>query len=169
MHSKSLSEVRPWLTRHPNVNKWINSPDSLIFSKFDRHILKSRTVLFPATFVSTSEKIGVGLKKQAANFYFNFTWRRVVQYSCFDFFTRAKWRYFQLFWLWNTYLTYRTRHAATHVHFEIRKMLNFPSIYSRDWNICAEYDLWGRLPLTGALNLTGTRKSIHLKAVFMAV
>ena len=30
-------------------------------------------MLLPATFISTSEKIGVGLEKQAANFYFNFT------------------------------------------------------------------------------------------------
>ena len=37
-------------------------------------------------------------------------------------------------------------------------MLNFPSKCSRDWNICAVYDLRGRLPLTGALTLTGTRK-----------
>ena len=27
---------------------------------------------------------------------------------------------------------------------EIHKMLNFPSICSGDWNICAEYDLRGR-------------------------
>ena len=48
---------------------------------------KNRTILFPKPFISTSEKIGVGLKKQAAIFYFNFTRRRVhvVQYSCFDF------------------------------------------------------------------------------------
>ena len=32
-------------------------------------------MLFPATFIFTSEKIGAGLKKQAANFYFNFTRR----------------------------------------------------------------------------------------------
>ena len=45
-------------------------------------------MLFPTTFISASEKIGVGLKKKhAANFYFNFTRRRVVQYSCFDLFT----------------------------------------------------------------------------------
>ena len=94
----------PWLTRHPNVNKWINSQDLLIFSKFHGHILKNQTMLF-RTFISASEKTGVGLKKQAANFYFNFTQRRVVQYSCFDFFTSAKWRYFQLSWLWNTYLS----------------------------------------------------------------
>ena len=34
-------------------------------------------MLFSTTFISASEKIGVGLKKQAANFYFNFTRRRV--------------------------------------------------------------------------------------------
>ena len=32
-------------------------------------------MLFPTTFISASEKIGVGLKKQAANFLFNFTLR----------------------------------------------------------------------------------------------
>ena len=31
-------------------------------------------------------------------------------------------------------------------------MLNFPSFCSGDWNICAKYDLWGRLPLTGGIN-----------------
>ena len=42
-------------------------------------------MLFPTIFISASEKIGVGLKK-AADFYFNFTRRRVVRYSCFDFY-----------------------------------------------------------------------------------
>ena len=42
------------------------------------------------------------------------------------FFTSAKWRYCQLSWLWNTYLTYQIRRSATHVHFEIHKQLNFP-------------------------------------------
>ena len=50
------------------------------------HILKNQTMLFPATFISLSVKIGVGLEKQTANFYFNFTRRWVAQYSCFDFF-----------------------------------------------------------------------------------
>ena len=47
-------------------------------------------MLFPATFISASEKIGVDLKKQAANLYFNFIRRKVVQYSCLDFFPIAK-------------------------------------------------------------------------------
>ena len=88
------ASFRPWLTRHPNVNKRVSSPDLLIFRQFHRHILKNRTVLFPVTFISTSEKTGVGLEKQAANFYFNFTWRRVVRYSCFYFFFNAKWMFF---------------------------------------------------------------------------
>ena len=67
------------------------------------------------------------------------------------------------------YLTYQIRRTATHVNFEIHKMLNFLSICSRDWNICNDYDLRDRLPLTGALTLMGTRKPIHHKAIFMAV
>ena len=43
-------------------------------------------MLFSATVTTTSEKIGVGLEKQAANFYFSFTRRWVVRYSCLDFF-----------------------------------------------------------------------------------
>ena len=38
----------------------------MIFSQFHRHILKYGTMLFPTTFISMSEKIGVGLKKQVA-------------------------------------------------------------------------------------------------------
>ena len=73
--------------RHPNVNKRVSSPDLLIFSQFHRHIFKNRAMLCPTTFISMSEKIGVGLKKKtAANFYFNFIWRKVVHYSCSDFF-----------------------------------------------------------------------------------
>ena len=56
------------------------------FHQFHKHLLKNRTMLFPATFISTSKKIGMGLEKQAAIFYFNFTRRWVVRYSCFDFF-----------------------------------------------------------------------------------
>ena len=44
-------------------------------------------MLFPTTFISTLEKIGVGLEKQAANFLFQFhPETRVVRYSCFYFF-----------------------------------------------------------------------------------
>ena len=85
-----------------------------------------------------------------------FTWRKVVQYSCFDLFSSAEWRYFQLSGLWNTCLKHQTRRTATYVYVEIQKMLNFPSICSVDWNICAEYDLRGRLPLTETLTLMGT-------------
>ena len=56
MHSKSLREL-------PNVNKRVSSPNLLILSQFHKHILKTRTMLFPTTFISASEKIGVGLKK----------------------------------------------------------------------------------------------------------
>ena len=86
------ASFRLWLTRHPNVNKRVISPDLLIFRQFHRHILKNRTMLFPTTFISTSEKIGVGLEKQEAIFYFSFTRRWVVRYSCFDFFSSAIWR-----------------------------------------------------------------------------
>ena len=115
-------------------------------------------MLFPTTFISTSEKIGVGLEKQAAIFCFSFTRRWVVRYSCFDFFSSAVWSYFQLSGLWNTYLPYQIRHTATYIYVEMHKMLNFQSICSGDWNICAKYDLQGQLPLTGALTLIGTRK-----------
>ena len=58
-------------------------------------------MLFPTAFISAPEKMSVGLKnkkqnktkkkkkkkkKKASNFWFDFTWRRVVRYSCFDFF-----------------------------------------------------------------------------------
>ena len=121
-----------------------------IFHPFHRHILKNRTVLFPTTFISTSEKIGMSLEEQAAIFYFSFTWRWVVRFSSFDFFSSAIWRYFQLSGLWNTYLIYQIRCTATYIYDEIHKMLNFPSICSGDWNICAEYDLRGRYPYGGS-------------------
>ena len=66
------ANFRPCLTRHPNVNKRINFPDLLTFSNIHRHILKNRTMLFTTNFISASEKIGAGLKKQAANFLFPF-------------------------------------------------------------------------------------------------
>ena len=116
-------------------------------------------MLFPKTFISASEKIDVGLEKQAVNFYFNFTQRRVVRYSCFDFFSCANWRYFQLSGLLNTYLSYQIRCTATYVHVEIHKILNFPGICCGDWNICAEYDLRGRQPLTVGINPYGDKKT----------
>ena len=57
------ANFRPWLTRHPYVNKRISSPDLLMCRQFHRHNLKNQTMLFPATFITTSEKIGVGLEK----------------------------------------------------------------------------------------------------------
>ena len=72
MYSKSLRELPAMTKRHSYVNKRISSPDLLILSQFQRHILKNRTLLFPKTSISASEKTGVGLKKQEANFYFNF-------------------------------------------------------------------------------------------------
>ena len=47
-------------------------------------------MLFPTTFISASEKTGLGLKKQAANFYFTFIHRMAIRYSCFDFFILVK-------------------------------------------------------------------------------
>ena len=38
------ANFRSWLTRHPNVNKRMHSPDLLIFNKFHRHILNKRAV-----------------------------------------------------------------------------------------------------------------------------
>ena len=72
------------LWENPNVNKRVSS-DLLIFGQFLRHSLKNRTKLYPTTSISVSEKIGMVFKKQAANFYFSFTWR-----SCVDFFFSAK-------------------------------------------------------------------------------
>ena len=153
------ANFRLWLTRHTNVNKRVSSPDLLIFRQFHRHILKKSDNAVPNNFhFYAREKIGVGLEKQAAIFHFSFTRRWEVWYSCFDFFSSAIWRCFQLSGLWNTHLTYQIRCIATYIYVEIHKMLNFPSICSGDWNICAEYDLRGRLPLTGALTLMWTRK-----------
>ena len=93
MHSKSLREPPAMTDETSKFNKRIHSPYLLTLSKFHRYILKTLTMLFPTTFISASEKIGVGLKKQnkqAADFYFNFTGRRVVQYSCFDLFSSAE-------------------------------------------------------------------------------
>ena len=66
MYSKSLREL-PAMTyvtsKYQQTGKFSYL---LIFRQFQRHILKNRTMLFPATFISTSEKIGVGLGKQAS-------------------------------------------------------------------------------------------------------
>ena len=50
------------------LNICVSSPDLLNFSQFHRHFLKHRTMLFPKIVISESEKIGVGVKKQAAIF-----------------------------------------------------------------------------------------------------
>ena len=98
---------QPWLTRHPNVNKWISSPDLCNFRQFHRHILKNRTMLFTATFISASEKIEVGLKKNKRLILFCLMSRREglsdIPVLTF-FFPHVKWRYFQLHvsGLWNT-------------------------------------------------------------------
>ena len=144
------ANFRPWLTRHSNVNKRVSSPDLLIFRQFHRHILKNQTVLFPATSVSTPEKIRVG-------YFFLFQFHPEMGSPVFLFWLLLQCN-FQLSGLWNTYLTYQIRRTATYVYVEIHKMLNFLSLCSGVWNIYAEYDLRGRLPLTGALTLTRTRK-----------
>ena len=46
----------------------VSSPDLLIFSQFHGHILINQTMLFPTTFISAQEKIGVGLEKHALIF-----------------------------------------------------------------------------------------------------
>ena len=132
MHSESLRELPTYETsKCQQTGKF--SPFWKIGQCYSQQLLFLRR-----------KKIGVGFF-----FYFSFTRRWVVRYSCFDF--------FQLSGLWNT-LTYQIRRTATYIYVEIRKMLNFPRICSGDWNICAEYDLRGRLPLTGALTVTGTGK-----------
>ena len=135
--------IQPWLTRHPNVNKWVSSPYLLIWSQFHRHILKNQTVLFPTTFISASEKISVGLKKQAANFQFNFTGRKVARYSCFDFFPQCK-MVFTAIWAMKYLFNISNKTFCNLVYVELYTMLNFPSVCTGDWNIYAEYDLRGR-------------------------
>ena len=51
------------------------------------------------------DRCGLEKKKTAANFYFNFIWRKVVHYSCSDFFPVQNEGIFELSGLWNTYLT----------------------------------------------------------------
>ena len=126
-------------------------------------------MLFPTTFIFTSEKIGVGLEKQTAIFLFQFHPEMCSPVFLFYFFSRAIWRYFQPSGLWN--LTYQIRRTATYIYVEIHKMLNFPSICSGNWNMCAEYALRGRLSLTWALTLTGTRcqlSGVWLKGLIIA-
>ena len=72
MHTKSLRELPAMTYETSKCQQTDNSPDLLIFNKFHAHILKNRTMLFPTLFISASEKIGVGLKKQSANFLFQF-------------------------------------------------------------------------------------------------
>ena len=55
-----------------NIHMSTNGQVLLISHQFHRHILKNRTMVFPTTFISTSEKVGVGLEKQVAVFLFQF-------------------------------------------------------------------------------------------------
>ena len=87
-------------------------------------------MLFLTTFNSASQNIGVGLEKQAADFYFDFTQRRVVRYSCFDFFPAQN---EGIFWAMKYLIISKISNkspSATYVYVEIHKMLNFPSICS---------------------------------------
>ena len=52
-----------------SINGLYSSPDLLTFSQFHRHILKNWTTLFSTTFISASDKMGMGLKNQAAIFF----------------------------------------------------------------------------------------------------
>ena len=88
----------PWLTRPPNVNKRVSSPDLLNLSQFHRHILKNRTVLFPTTFISVSEKIGVGLKKQTAYFLIKFHPQKGSPIFLFWPFFQCKMKVFSAIW-----------------------------------------------------------------------
>ena len=83
--------------------------------------------------------------------------------SCF---TSAIWRYFQLSGLWNTYLTYQTRHTATHVHFEVHKMLNFPKHLF--WGLKCLCRLWLMRPTTpyGSINPYGDKKAYTSQSDF---
>ena len=165
MHSKSLREL-PALTYETSECQRTGKFSWFIyFRQFQRQILKTQTILFPKSFISTSEKTVLGLKKQAANFYFNFTQRKAVRYSCFDFFSSEKWRYFQLSGLWITYLTYHIRRTATNVYTEIHKMLNFPSIPGT-WNICAK--IWLTRPITpyGGINPYRDKKAYTSQSDF---
>ena len=65
------ASFRPWLTRHPNVNKRIHSPDSLIFSKFHRHILNQSAV----------RAGGLGIRRQR-DFKTHQIWKRETACSC---------------------------------------------------------------------------------------
>ena len=118
--------------RHPNVNKWVSFPVLLIFHQFHRHILKNQTVLFPTTFISTPEKIGVGLKKQVAIFYFSFNrrWGSPVFLSRLLF--QCNMMVFSAIWPMKYLFNISDKmHCNLHL-LEIHKMLNFPSICSGD-------------------------------------
>ena len=51
-----------------NVNKQVSAPYFLILSQFSGHILKNWGMPFSTIFISASEKIGVKMKRQAADF-----------------------------------------------------------------------------------------------------
>ena len=65
------ASFRPWLTRHPNVNKRIRSLDSLIFSKFHRHILNQSPVRVD----------GLGIRRPRG-FKAHQIWKRETACSC---------------------------------------------------------------------------------------
>ena len=73
------ANFRPWLSRHPNSkefphsHKRVSCPNLLIFSHFIAIFWKIRTMLFPTTFISAQEKMGVSLKtkKKKKDIFFN--------------------------------------------------------------------------------------------------
>ena len=73
LHTQNLyASFRPWLTRHPNVNKRIHSPDSLFFSKFHRHILNKSAV----------GASGLGIRRPRG-FKAQQIWKRETACSCY--------------------------------------------------------------------------------------
>ena len=72
LHTQNLyASFRSWLTRHPNVNKRIHSPDSLFFSKFHRHILNQSAV----------GAAGLGIRRPRG-FKAHQIWKRETACSC---------------------------------------------------------------------------------------
>ena len=75
-------------------------------------ILKNLAVLFATIYIPASVKIGVKINRQVSDFKFNFSRRKVVRDCCFDLFSSADWRHFQLSGLYNTYSTCQVRRNA---------------------------------------------------------
>ena len=65
------ANLRPWLTRHPNVNKRMHSPDLFIFSKFHGRILNQSAV----------GAGGLGIRK-LRGFKTHQIWKRETACSC---------------------------------------------------------------------------------------